>query len=269
MTIATGLEAVAKFYFAPPPKGSYWIEAPQRPNRSRGNGSYLFAEWPDEWRVAKELGDAEVSGLFLKFAQLTPTKESVLEFANLYGWLGVHQDVLVDNAISSAEPLEKWISEWHAMRVAVDLAAAVAGKNVKLLKTWLTFYDEDDFLQFRHISEHGITRKKITPLNTMSQYVRKNQWTRAGNIVLHEMINDRLEKMTGIGVAFDPRLNQLSVQIKMTTLLAGMWMQLANNAARNRIARCDACKALIILERSNKRMCGEACRSRLYRHKKK
>ena len=266
---STGLEAVGKLYFAPPPGGSRWIEASPAPELSAKTETYLFAEWPDMSRAARELGDKESSDLFLKFAQLDPTKDSILAFADTYGWLGVERDLVVDRSICSGEPFKVWIAEIHSMRAAADLAAAIAGNDLKLLKTWLTFYDDEGFLKFRNQSEHGIATWKVTPQSAISQSVRKKQWGRAGNIILHEMINKRLTRNSGVGVTFDARRNQLTVQVRIGTLLTGMWLQLANHVARGQIVHCEACLELMILERSNKRMCGEACRSLLYRRRKK
>ena len=158
------------------------------------------------------------------------------------------------------------------MRNAIDLAGAVHGNDLNSLRAWLHFNESDGFVHFRRSDQYGEQQWYIKPFEPINKFVRRNNWKRAGTILLHEMINKKLSKNAGVGVVFGPRRSELSLRIKLDNLLAGLWMQLASSVALGRIRDCEVCGQLMVLgprTRSDKTSCSGACTARLYRQRKK
>ena len=272
MTIRNAALSIASpFYFAPPPGGFYWLENPADPHDKKKKGHYLVGHWTEEWTEAHELSDREVEKLFLRFSELNPTRESVLEFANQYGPLGIFEAVQINRAICGAESLDRWTQEIERMRWAVELAAAVARGDRARLRKWLSFRDPHRLLYKRG----GKIRFGTSGLEPVSQHVVPGRFSRAGRIVLHEMVNKKLSGGTRAGMVYDPKGDgRLLCRLIVNDLLSGMWMQFANSITDDRVKQCESasCKKVIILapgKRSDRKTCDDNCKAQLHRQRRK
>ncbi len=268
----TRLQAVAEFWFGPPPGGHRWVDAPRREGED-ATSRWLVRRGRDTagWMVNElELGQKELSELFLEFAQLEMTEEAILGFANCYGQIGVDAWIPEQGDGRAGERLSAWCSEIMAMRAAVDLSRAINERELSLLRSWIKFLP-DGSLVFDRSHEGGwrsawTIRRGHSPV---AVFIDQKKWSRAGRLLLHEMANKRLAGRTRAGIVYEPRKDKLGFRIVVESLLAGMWMQLANCIALNRIGRCPVCGKLLVLtpgvSRSDRKTCSGACRSKLSR----
>ncbi len=91
--------------------------------------------------------------------------------------------------------------------------------------------------------------------------------------LLRDLINIQLPRRVSLWMQVDPRDDSMGLRIVPNDLLGAMWLQFARAVAGNRRYRqCDACGLWFEVSpeqnRTNRRFCSTACRSKFYRRKK-
>lgn len=271
----TQLQAVAQFHFGPPPDGYSWIDAPHPQSVERTTRWLVSSQRAAKagWFTTLELGDEEASELFLEFARLDLSEESLLAFANRYGCLGIPQIIPGSGVLRGGELVADWRLEVLAMRSAVDLSRAVSRQERSKLRTWLSFGPRGQLTFDRRFDDGSAVVWTIKDGHSpVAPHVEAGRWSKAGRLVLHEMLNKRLVGGTRAGVVYDSKREQLSFRIIIESLVAAMWMQLANVVALDRVGRCQACGSLLVstpgVSRSDRKTCSDACRAKLSRAKR-
>lgn len=201
--------------------------------------------------------------LFKAFADLEPTEEAVLAFANRYGHLGLDEEEIkkkladgdntayMNAAIRglAGEPFFRWFEELTELQAAVSMWEALGAGDTALLR------------QAVEKSSYTDGKPPADPAALAA----------AGSDALRNAINDRLKEYTS--AAMVQRDGRLTLQVEPKNLLGAIWVQFAQAIdGRKTFARCKGCKEWFEigpqgLRRKQGEFCRNACKSRHYRER--
>jgi hypothetical protein len=230
--------------------------------------------------------------LFRVFAQLEPTEEAFLAFANEFGWLGVAlllqgevtaegQRVVTFNSRAEGEPLWRWRSE-HQNMAAVNLVlTAIQDENVQELRN--LFVIEDDGVRY----ESGVSFEWIC-----STRMQLKEWlwewgnqarTEEERIIrfasgwAQRQINEAMAErgasrrsLTSVRVLFNHESRSMRLHVTPDTLLGAMWLQCARVLSENpKFRTCENCGKWFELSPDLRRRhaiyCSPRCKVAAYR----
>ncbi len=215
-------------------------------------GKLLVSNFTAEPRIGQHTFFDVPPGLFAKFAAL-PVKdwEAYLDFANKYGWLY--------NYAAGQETKRSWLRLHRQLSVAVSLWRAICDQNQDEIRKILAIPELCNLGDNKHyprpkelpIIEHGY--------QVLGQMITHAQSPNGAYIVW--VLRDSVEQRTWW------RLNPAS-------LAGAMWMQFTGLVVTNTALRfCSTCGEFIDTsggaDRIDKDYCGDACRSKAYRARKK
>jgi hypothetical protein len=236
--------------------------------------------------------------LFRFFADLTPDRESILQFANRHGDLFRPTEV-TPSGRSGRGPVEPrygtWLAEWQDQ---ID-------KLRRLVGLWELLQREDREGLARHIhwrtdpaygpevsfdSDGGVGEEGVPPLGFQrvrdviaSRYCRPDGLERfqvgdpvaPARVYLQREIDVALHQTQArlfAGMDWDDKENRPVFRLEATTLAGAVWLQFADAFSNNRTySRCRECGAWFEvapdLARTNRRFCSNGCRSKAYRER--
>ena len=229
----------------------------------------------------------ENSGLFVRFAQLLPTKESVLSFVSEYGMLGppvtrfdpgldqcpepeelfspiverrgflFGKDGRITDEPSEPSPAVDYLGLWPP---GFEKMLGVPPVDLVRIQCWSE--------QIRRMSQvwEIVCQMEAAGPRTMSNLDLVCQWVNEG---LSHSIAPRLTRSLG--------KNDLKLKNAPRSLIGTLWMQFALSLSGDRaIKECPVCKRLIVIAkdeyvgaRADATFCGSTCRSQDYRDRKK
>ena len=258
-----------------------WME--DREGR-RGQGLLLVPDDPTEESSPVEVSD----NLFAEFSRLEVCGETVQQFANESGWLGVatsgHPVVrsvpeeagtilsgmnlkFGEQATLVGERLEDWASEVQSMRRAVDLANALEEKGLHQIDSWVRI--EPPLIRYND-KGFGDDASSGASEAVLAPDVEEGQIRKAGRRILQTMINRELKKRTQIVVDLEGELSQQ--RVIANSLLGIMWLQFLDAVTKGTMGSCVVCSGLLVLaprsgrtHRNNRKTCSNACRQKLRR----
>ncbi len=290
-----------------PAQGFEWADA--RPTNQRGRsalGRFLTPAWTNAWpgvvRVTRTFH--EYPQLFGPFANVPPTEEGVLAFANTHGAL-VLDEVITRRRRGSpgrrayaAESLDLWKDEITAMRHASHVLGAVQSGRTTQLRKWFprrpkegTAYDnlcyEPDEPwpigvaqpMVQYLDEPAATAMRLVPVGgqvggdptaidmPVDPRDRAMAWLRS-------VVNARLGSHTRVALLYTQDTSPRSVGLSMVpkNLLGAVWLQFARAVeGKDRFQRCPVCNTwfrLATTAKATTTFCSAACRVRDLRHRK-
>lgn len=217
--------------------------------------------------MAEELGS-----LFQRFAILQPDENSILNFANRYGFLGVGEALIPVNGPApklqaQGEGMNLWFKEVHYFRCALQLfelvvaAGEAHGQRVLAKKlvwrdTAILFPSECPTLGVA-LDNGGIDGK------ILEQIKKKSDAVVAGRLLLLDVVNRKLNAVSPrlfLDLAYD-----LHGYINPKNLLALIWFQLYLGITQRSFKQCEICGEWMdtsTFERSGSKRMHERCSRR-------
>jgi endonuclease YncB( thermonuclease family) len=252
---------MVKFVWRVPERGYRWVavgpEAKVRRPRSSGGSTTARTEVlvpVCPWLLDEYEPLVEHTGLFRTFADTRPTREGILEFANIYGNLGAEFDAL-DTLDAMEQPLHSY-SPWDERAEPYDEACrglADQYRSTDTLRRW-----QSQIAQMRRCVEAW-------------DRVRRGQAGDETVREIHRVVNYVLDG-DQFRVAFEAtrRGSRMMLQVVPKSLLGALWAQFALSMAGDKEYRaCPSCHRWFELApetaRTSRVYCREACRSRAYR----
>jgi predicted nucleic acid-binding Zn ribbon protein len=238
----------------------------------------------------------EHTGLFRTLAGTEPTTQGILEFAGIYGLLG----------IAGAEPVREWAGEISRLRRCVDLWDSTRGRDlaklqmiIEWLKPDLVVYNprahctmlnlpvpqeqqrtldlfepatETDGIPTPIYRSHFMTGMPSIRINVEQiQPVRRGDRIRPALAYLQEQVNTNLRRFGGTArTAWNRDFTRLSLRIVPRNLIGALWFQFARSMeGASDYRQCQVCQKWYEVSpdaaRTDRVFCSDACRFRAYR----
>jgi hypothetical protein len=247
--------------------GHEWVRDPE------GRDGW-FLKWPSldlkESRMALKwkahfYAPMQESGLFLRFAEIKPTRDGIREFANTYGLL-----TQVDPLGPPGEALGFWISSIRQLSHAVQLWTMVGEGDVRGLA---------QFIEWRSFGVQYNTGKPgfgsgwvaTTKEPELIERFQKGDLVGPAWYRLQRLINEHMAENVSPRLLWDGAYSRLGLHYVPHNLISALWLQLARAVDGERVFhRCDECRNLFEVQspegaRADKKYCGAACRARAWR----
>ncbi len=236
----------------------------------------------------------EFPGLFLEFAKLMPTRESVCQFANRYGMLSEPslemEDVVVQRGrMLTGSTLHEWKDEIQWMSAIVNLWEAVESRDIRQLQKVIKWNENG----VRYLIESRSGRWRHHSLANVAEHNYEAKVVRLGKPggvlqparhALRMEINRRIATATTVpellwapGERRDgqPPKSDANMRIAFvpSNLLAAMWLQFAQAViGEYQLKRCLGCGTYFQVgpggRRSHSDTCSDKCRQRKKRRLK-
>jgi hypothetical protein len=244
-------------------------------------GRYLVQSWniPEGSKRYQPL--RLYPALFRSFADITPTEEGILSFANEYGRLDTGKLLKVpskkdprEGTLYVGEPLSLWVSEIAAMNQALTLWDMAQNRDMTGLSGFIHWSGDS----VHYDSGPGLER-------TTRTIAHLNEEPRLVGVLLHgdlvtpalfhvqHVVNQHLEERLSPKVLWGKDYTHLNLYFMPNSLIGALWLQFAQAIDGNKTyRRCDECRAWFELSpevaRTTKRFCSNACRVKAYRERK-
>ncbi len=222
-------------------------------------------------------------GLYLKFANLHPTEDDILTFANQYGTLGTEPvPVLVDcmadgegkQKMAHGETFDDWCTNSRAMWRAVELWNAATTRNFKVLRQRIHWDKGDTGVSYRHEDDKCFStiarphlREALLPKFAKGDLVRPALYQ------VQQWVNEHLKLGVYPCLLWDEGQKKLHPAFNADGLLSALWWQFAQeiSAARGKpVQICIICGEPITDAKRRTRIYHDGkCAKRAYRAKKK
>lgn len=239
---------------------------------------------PIHWRYNPLL---KYPTLYREFADLEPTEEAYVKFANDYGALGVGVLLATTGLLEAHDPFCRWRSAHAHIRAVADVLTSVQAEDIASLKQWFT------------VTKNGARYTRKDPIweshgwVTIAGELREYLWTWAtkadsdAEILLRiargwaqQEINEAIggDKQPGTNssarVVFDQDRGRMTLRIVPETLIGAMWFQCARVLTLNPTFRaCNHCGKWFELSPDTRRRqaiyCSDRCKVAAYRAKKR
>jgi hypothetical protein len=222
----------------------------------------------------------EYTGLFRTFAEVQPSEDGVIHFANKYGALGgiYRQAIALKEedgkwaGLGSGETLTAWKHEIAEIRRMLTYWDAARARDTQTLRGVIHWDDSRVRFQDSDAADE-IASARYRP-DVLKAF-------RAGDVIapafwyLQSCVNRKLTEHKVVArLLWDPRLTALSVRVVPSSLIGCIWLQLAKAIEGNREYRqCENCKLWFEIggsrtARSDKRFCSPTCKAAANRKKR-
>ncbi len=245
---------------------------------------------PRQWWLVPGLGGDQYRPLheelaaFRAFAELDPTRDNIASFVGKFGvLLHKHSLLLPEEAVPQptqfGEALALWEAETRTMRHLVDVADAL--ENPERLSKWISHEpptgDISQALVYRReeiVAEIASDNFRTSLLGYIVGEPPDVALPRAGQFLVQQHINRRLEKYAAPRLLYSPESDQLELRLMPTNLLGALWLQFARAVeASKTYRRCRVCKQWFEVSVEGKRRhstyCSDRCRVKAYRDRRK
>jgi hypothetical protein len=219
----------------------------------------------------------EHSGLVRNFADVEPTPDEILAFANRYGCLGgsASEIIPLDGGVAPGERALSWSRNIYRLRHLVDLHRAIQEDDQEALTSRIRW--EEGRVIYAVEGEDAWLPLSLSVIATSSGAPRGLFETfRHGDTLqpaLHHLatgISAGLREDVATELVLDPKTGKRRIEPVPRGLLGAMWLQLAHVFQSDQtFRRCDACGTWYALARNKEKLdrgyCSNACRSRAYK----
>jgi hypothetical protein len=237
--------------------------------------------------------------LYRTFANLAPTEEAFLAFANEFGALGV--DVLLEDAYKTSttkegkkvktlslgnprntgEPFWRWLQEQSKMRGITKVLTAIESSDTSALAQWFTITDSD--VVFKDENRWAIvcsSQHQLRPLIwgwVVNAPTSGEQLLRAARAWAQDEINEAMsgggkpvQSLTSVRILLNTDRDVMRLHLVPDTLLAAMWLQCARVLTENvTFSDCQHCGKWFEVSpdqrRRNTKYCTDRCKVAAYR----
>jgi hypothetical protein len=278
---------INRFRMLVPQDGYCWLDD-AFPTRALGEANLLALKSPRPYMVVQgrsTLGRIynpfkTTPDLFQKFKDLSVDRDSLLRFANKYGWIGERGLVEYRGVALRAVGLSTWIAQIQKMTVADRLLNWVRIKDQQALSRYFVWHAKRFDVQVR-IEMNGKTMGPITPASDHPERGRLCIWLVGGHIALDEVpelpelgwgrhdftrpalviagdiINNELAQLCRPMLTMDDKNACLRGNWTAKNLLGCMWLQFYLSViGQLKLRRCTVCglEMDVTNSRSNKRV---------------
>lgn len=252
--------------------------------------AYAFVN--DAWELmAEAMARAVVTNantpppdLFARIAQLEPTKERILDFANAYGNIAPGEIISTKPRQRQAigELLDDWIRAQRGFVPAFTIWKAVAeaeqgnDERLRQMVSWnrrptelIQIAGSNYRWSYEWPGSLETGRTEIAAMTTGDLF-------RPARVCLAQEVGSRLAGRISFRLVFTPE-GELTRIFLTETLLSNLWLQLgeaATGAMKIRPCKNQKCNTLIIIDpcgsgrRSNRETCSDSCRFAFYESRK-
>jgi len=270
-----------------PSDGFRWLE-------TRGGE---IASWAGDWKVSTYLTTGQPAGiqfaarqyqpladypaLFREFADLDPSPDPILRFANRFGWLGVLEFIELPGSskLGPGERLSLWQDEIRAMRGDIAIWDALQNRDAEALEHHIELLGEGKSAVWVDGQDAGQVGGFHTLFdvqhNLRPEFTAFQDPVRQAKLKLLLDVNARLEKHCAPRMVYFEEIDDLSAVLAPKDLLGALWLQLAMAVSeKTPFRRCPApgCGKWFVVKpdraRSDKLFCSGACRARWFRDRK-
>jgi hypothetical protein len=235
--------------------------------------------------------------LFRTFADLEPTEEAFLDFANKYGALGVGlfmeaepqpngTRVLNFDSRAEGEPRWRWFQERHKMAAVSRILTAIQDEDIALLKQIFIVvedgvryeWDDEKFLRsFGWLCSTKMQLKEWLWEWGLEAKTEEERMIRFASGWAQGQINEAMadgtrkrHSLTSVRVLFNHEARKMKLHITPSNLLGAMWLQCARVLSENPTFRiCEYCQKWFEVSpdarRSHAKYCGPRCKVAAYR----
>ncbi len=226
----------------------------------------------------------EHSGLFRIFAEVEPTEEGILRFANEYGLLGAEVTVNIriplpgkPDTMGIGEPIEKWKEQISLMRRALDLWEMVRVGDVGGLSRFIHWQQKEkdswvicELKSYGERGGHVIASPEVHP--ELLERFRPGDLVQPALCQIQRVMNEQIKGRVSPRLLWEVDRTRLGLYIHPASLLGALWLQFASAVdGQKEYRQCQECKTWFELSpevaRTNRHYCSNACRSRAYRQR--
>ncbi len=273
-------------------EGFQWISAyPMRdvPNLRRAKPRLFLIPRPGgQLTPLRELDQA----LFQEFAVIDQKPDSLLDFANRCGWLGVVQGIIPRSEIrsktelkalpvKSGEDIHVWISEVRLMNRLVRLWSQTTRQPLRSGKFKHRFRHGPEAVWYEWETENDsgaelVADSRSSPeiLNELQKLFGANGLDRVLLWYLQRAVNAKLsEHRIHVAIFWDRDYEKLGLTMVPRTLIGFLWLQFARAIQGDlRFRQCEDCRKWFECggssSRADKRFCSGTCKARSHRAKR-
>ena len=231
------------------------------------------------------------TGLFRNFAEVEPTREGILAFANRYGMLsgmrGGHTQTLIyqpawgpfdpDKTVSYGETLVTWQSQIQQMKQAVDLWDWAQSDDHARLASVIVW----DASGAWHVASGPVgdesrslvvNRRNAGRGDSRADRVREPNLRTPALYRVQDIINNHLDNFANHlteRLDLNPATDEFDFSPVPDSLIAALWLQFAEAVKGNKTYdRCEVCGKWFERNtktgRANRRYCSDTCRRKAY-----
>jgi hypothetical protein len=231
------------------------------------------------------------------FADLEPTDDAFLQFANQFGGLGVgvllrgesrngQIEMVLGNVRAEGEPRWRWRYEHQQMRAVSAMLSAIQNEDIALLKEHFTLaehgvrYDSRDG-GFEWVCSTQMQLKEWLWKWGLEAQSDEERMLRFASGWAQTRINDAMsgrgaerQSLTSVRLLFNHERQGIRLHITPDTLLGAMWLQCARVLSENPTFKvCENCAKWFELSpdarRKHSKYCSDRCKVAAHRAKKK
>jgi hypothetical protein len=265
------------FRWPVPKAGFRWEDGEWLPQDAEGVSDSLLVDAPDRERAQRPYAPLAVSGLFREFADLQPSKEGILAFANKYGALGVSTFFTTGSGPQEAQMLgrlgetqARWAAEIARMKEAVTLLDLVRARDeagLARLLHWREARVDGLFPVWPESWAYEAPGHSVPLVG----YVPSNIFAPAVGLVM-AWANEKLQGRTTLQLADDGEGRPV-LRVGLSILLTALWVQLAQDVVQPaEYRRCKTCGRWFAVPADRRKaeqvFCQDACKSKDFRQRK-
>jgi hypothetical protein len=232
--------------------------------------------------------------LFLEFASIDPNSDAeILRFANSYGLLGGSPQRIspepnrkgTETTGVTGELRSHWQEHLHRMKAAVTLWRAIQGGDSSVLASCIHWRSRDhvtyDWPPSSELTTPWSTHATIASSGINSHLLERiehGEVVKPARLYLQEVVNQSLVELVAPRLLWKaPDRNEMGLFLVPSTLIGGVWLQLADAVAgfqKFRLCENESCRKPMLVAaegsgyRTNRKTCSNACRISLYSGRK-
>jgi hypothetical protein len=229
-------------------------------------------------------------GLFLEFAKLKPTRDSIRQFADRYGNLfdtyDIADTVVQNERMVGGSTFQEWKREIEYMDAIVNLWEAVKDHNMTELRKIIKWTDNGVLYSVKTrggaLSSSVLTHKLNSTFKEMlARFGKPGSVLQPARYALRREINKRVAFATTVprlmwasGARLDGQPPKPDAHLRIafvpSNLIAAMWLQFAQAVTGEcQLRRCDECEKHFPVGPGGKRLDADTCSVRCRQRKKR
>jgi hypothetical protein len=277
--VSKTFKAEVNFRWSLPKSGFRWVDGEWFPEKGDKEIPSLLVENTEIDQTRNAYSPLqEVSALFRVFAEIQPTKEGVLTFANQYGSLGVASFFITASGPAEVqafgrvgETLDRWASEIARVKEAVTLLDQVRARDEAGLSQVLRWQEGPVEGPFKEFPDSWFYQGTQGTVQVRGAFTASNIFGPALSLIT-TWANEKLHGHTSLVLTTDQE-GKYALELKLGTLLTAIWVQLANAVVEPvDYRKCKTCDRWFAVSddgrKADQAFCQDACKSKDYRGRK-
>jgi len=244
-----------------------------------------------ESRIVRYEPMEEFPGLFLDFAMLKPTRDSIRQFADHYGTLfdtyDIADTVVQHGRMVGGSTLQEWKREIESMDAIVNLWEAVKDHKMTELRNIIRWTDNGVLYSIKTrsgavLSNSVLTHKTDSTFKEMlARFGKPGSVLQPARYALRREINKRVATATTVprlmwasGARLDRQPPKPDAHMRIafvpSNLLAAMWLQFAHAVTSEyQLRRCEECEKYFPIGPGGRRLDADTCSDKCRQRKKR